>query len=198
MADQHFSPVFLRNATAYGLSPRLRFDLVLNNLTAWAVAKRQVLIKSDGTPWRPIVHNEDIARAFMAAARAPRERVHNEAFNIGREEENYQIRDLAEIVRQVVPNCLIEYAPGGEPDKRSYRVSFEKVRKQLPEFQPQWTARKGAEQLYEAYSRVGVSVEDFEGPRFRRISTLKRLIAEGKIDSSLRWTTRVAPDVAVA
>ncbi|MCS0493960.1 SDR family oxidoreductase [Ancylobacter sp. MQZ15Z-1] len=189
MADRDFSPVFLRNATAYGLSPRLRFDLVLNNLTAWAVAKGRVLIKSDGTPWRPIVHIEDITRAFIAAARAPRERVHNEAFNIGRDEENYQIRDIADMVEQVVPDCVIEYAPGGEPDKRSYSVSFAKVRRQLPEFQPQWTARRGVEQLYEAYRQVGVSVEDFEGPRFRRIDTLKRLIAEGRLDASLRWTS---------
>ncbi|MCJ8145231.1 SDR family oxidoreductase [Ancylobacter sp. A5.8] len=188
MADRNFSPVFLRNATAYGLSPRLRFDLVLNNLTAWAVAKSRVLIKSDGTPWRPIVHIEDITRAFIAAARAPRERVHNEAFNIGRDEENYQIRGLADMVEQIVPNCVIEYAPGGEPDKRSYSVSFEKVRRQLPEFQPQWTARRGVEQLYAAYREVGVTVEDFEGPRFRRIDTLKRLIAEGRLDASLRWT----------
>lgn len=191
LADAHFSPVFLRNATAYGVSPRLRFDLVLNNLVAWAVAKGTVLIKSDGTPWRPIVHIEDIIRAFIAAARAPRERVHNQAFNIGRDAENYQVRALAEIVREVVPGCVVEYAPGGEPDKRSYRVSFEKARTQLPEFQPQWTARKGAAQLYEAYRRVGISVEDFEGPRFRRISTLRGLIAEGSLDAGLRWVTPV-------
>ncbi len=192
LADQNFSPVFLRNATAYGLSPRMRFDLVLNNLVAWATASGRVLIKSDGTPWRPIVHIEDITRALIAAATAPRERIHNEAFNIGRNEENYQVRDIAEIVRQVVPDCVIDYAPGGEPDKRSYAVSFDKVKRQLPEFKPQWTARMGAEQLYAAYREVGVSVEDFEGPRFRRINTLKKLMAEGRVDPSLCWRKTLA------
>lgn len=189
MADAHFSPVFLRNATAYGVSPRMRFDLVLNNLVAWAVAKGSVLIKSDGTPWRPLVHIEDISRAFIAAARAPREHVHNQAFNIGCETENYQVRDLAEIVRDVVPGCTIDYAPGGEPDRRSYRVNFDKARRKLPGFRPEWTARRGAAQLYEACRRAAISVEYFEGPRFRRISTLQRLMAEGKLDANLRWVT---------
>lgn len=188
LADAHFSPVFLRNATAYGYSPRMRFDLVLNNLVAHAVASRKILIKSDGTPWRPIVHIEDIVNGFMAAARAPRERVHGQAFNIGRACENYKISQIADIVKDVVPGCEIDYAPGGEPDKRSYQVNFSKVEKQLPEFQPKWTARKGAEQLYEAYTRVGVTVADFEGPRFRRIDTLKTHMAAGRIDTNLRWT----------
>lgn len=188
LADAHFSPVFLRNATAYGHSPRMRFDLVLNNLVAHAVASRKILIKSDGTPWRPIVHIEDIVNGFMAAARAPRERVHGQAFNIGRASENYKISQIADIVKDVVPGCEIDYAPGGEPDKRSYQVNFSKVEIQLPEFQPKWTARKGAEQLYEAYTRVGVTVADFEGPRFRRIDTLKTHMAAGRIDTNLRWT----------
>jgi nucleoside-diphosphate-sugar epimerase len=187
LASEDFSPVFLRNATAYGFSPRMRFDLVLNNLTAWAVATGRVFIKSDGTPWRPIVHIEDISRAFIAALIASKERIHNESFNIGRDDENYQIRDIAEIVKQVVPNTTVEIAADGEPDKRSYRVDFGKVQRQLPEFQPQWTARKGAEQLYEAYSRIGVSVDDFEGPRFRRIDTIKKMMSEGLIDQTLRW-----------
>jgi nucleoside-diphosphate-sugar epimerase len=192
LADAAFSPVFLRNATVYGMSSRLRFDLVLNNLVAHAVATGKILIKSDGTPWRPIVHIEDVIAAFSAAARAPRERVHNESYNIGRDDENYQVRDIAEIVRQVVPGCVVEYAPGGEPDKRSYRVDFGKVRRQLPEFQPRWTARMGAEQLYAAYGRVGVTLADFEGPRFRRIDLLKQLLAEGAIDDTLRWAASVA------
>lgn len=201
LADTNFSPVFLRNATAYGVSPRMRFDLVLNNLTAWAVARGSVLIKSDGTPWRPVVHITDITRAFIAAALAPRENIHNEAFNIGQAEDNYQICDLANMVEDVVPGCRIDYAPGGEPDRRSYRVSFEKARRQLPGFEPQWNARRGVEQLYAAFRRVGVSVEDFEGPRFRRIGTLRRLIDEGRLPASLhgvRLDTPVAARLTAA
>jgi nucleoside-diphosphate-sugar epimerase len=187
LATEAFSPVFLRNATVYGWSPRMRFDLVLNNLTAHAIATGKILIKSDGTPWRPIVHVEDVGRAFIAAINAPRERVHNQAYNIGQTSENYQIRDIADIVKDVVPGTEVTYAPGGEPDKRSYRVDFGKVQRELPEWQPQWNARKGAEQLRDAYQRVGVTLEDFEGPRFRRIDLLKRLMSEGKVDKTLRW-----------
>jgi nucleoside-diphosphate-sugar epimerase len=134
LADERFSPVFLRNATAYGVSPRLRFDIVLNNLVAWAYATGRVLIKSDGTPWRPIIHIEDISRAFIAALNAPRERVHNQAFNVGRNEQNYRIRELAEIVKETVPSCEIEYAQDAGPDKRTYRVDFSKIARVLPEF----------------------------------------------------------------
>ncbi len=186
LADANFTPVFLRNATAYGLSPRLRFDLVLNNLVAHAVATGKILIKSDGTPWRPIVHIEDIIRAFVAAATAPKARVHNQAFNIGRNDENYQVRDIANIVGEVVPNTTVVIAGEGEPDKRSYRVNFDKVTQQLPEFKPVWTARAGAEQLCEAYQRVGIKLDDFEGPRFRRIDTLKAMLADGSVDATLR------------
>lgn len=189
LADENFCPVYLRNATAYGVSPRLRFDLVLNNLVAWAMTTGQVYIKSDGTPWRPIVHIEDITRAFVAAMNAPREVVFNQAFNVGLDSENYQIRDLANIVQEVVPNCQIEYAPGGEPDKRSYQVDFGKINRLLPEFKPEWNARKGAEQLYETYQRVGLKLDDFEGPRYRRIDHIRRLLAEGQLDKSLRWAT---------
>ena len=188
LATDAFSPVFLRNATVYGWSPRMRFDLVLNNLVAHAVSTGKILIKSDGTPWRPIVHAEDVGRAFIAALQAPRERIHNEAFNIGLDDENFQIRDLAEIVKETVAGTEVTYAPGGEPDKRSYRVDFGKVRRQLPEWQPQWTARKGAVQLRDAYQRVGISLQDFEGPRFRRIDLLKRLMSEDKVDNTLRWS----------
>lgn len=186
LADGSFTPVFLRPATAYGLSPRLRFDLVLNNLVAWAVTKKLIFLKSDGSPWRPIVHIEDISRAFIAALEAPRDVVHNQAFNVGRSEHNYQIRDIAEIVAQVVPGCRIEYAADSGPDKRSYRVTFEKIAKALPAFKPQWDARKGAEQLYQAYLKSGLTLEEFEGPRFQRIAHIKSLIAGGKIDSQLR------------
>ena len=187
LADSRFSPTFLRNATAYGVSPRLRFDLVLNNLVAWAFTTGRVYIKSDGTPWRPIVHIEDISRAFLAALEAPREVVHNEAFNVGRSEENYQVRDLAEIVKETVPGCKIEYAADAGPDKRCYRVDFSRISRALPGFQPQWDARKGARELYEAYQKVDLRHEDFEGPRYKRIDHLQGLLASRRLDSTLRW-----------
>jgi nucleoside-diphosphate-sugar epimerase len=187
LASPDFSPTYLRNATAYGVSPRLRFDLVLNNLVAWAFTTGRVYIKSDGTPWRPIVHIEDISRAFLAALEAPREAVHNQAFNIGRSEENYQIRDLADIVKETVPGCSIEYAPDGAPDKRCYRVDFSRVARVLPGFKPLWTARRGAQQLLDAYRKAGLRLEDFEGPRYMRIDHIRGLLASGRLDSNLRW-----------
>jgi nucleoside-diphosphate-sugar epimerase len=189
LADAQFSPTFLRNATAYGVSPRLRFDLVLNNLTAWAYARGRVHIKSDGTPWRPIVHIEDISRAFMAVLAAPREVVHNEALNVGQTDENYRVRQLADIVQNVVPGSRVEYAEGGGPDPRCYRVDFSKIQRLLPEFKPQWNARRGAEELYDAYRRGGLVIEDCEGPRFKRIDHLKHLLATERIDATLRWRT---------
>ena len=189
LADARFSPTFLRNATAYGVSPRLRFDLVLNNLTAWAYAKGRVHIKSDGTPWRPIVHIEDISRAFMAVLAAPGEVVHNQALNVGQTEENYRVRELAEIVQAVVPGSRVEYAEGGGPDPRCYRVDFGKIKQLLPEFKPQWNARRGAEELYDAYRRGGLVIEDCEGPRFKRIDHLKHLMATEQVDATLRWRT---------
>jgi nucleoside-diphosphate-sugar epimerase len=188
LANDRFSPTFLRNATAYGVSPRLRFDLVLNNLMAWAYAEGRVHIKSDGTPWRPIVHIEDISRAFLAALQAPRGAVHNQAFNVGQTEENYQIRDLAEIVREVVPGSRVEYAADGGPDPRCYRVEFGKIHRLLPDFKPRWNARRGAEELYAAYRQVGLVIGDCEGTRFKRIEHLKSLMASGRVDATLRWT----------
>ncbi len=187
LADANFSPTYLRNATAYGVSPLLRFDLVLNNLVAWALTTRQVYIKSDGTPWRPIVHIEDISRAFLAVLHAPRNLVHNEAFNVGRNEENYRIRELADIVRETVPGSAIEYAPDGGPDKRCYRVDCSKLPRVLPEFQPRWDARKGAQELYTAYQRVGLRLEDFEGPRYKRIDHIRQLLQTQRLDKTLRW-----------
>lgn len=187
LASPDFSPTYLRNATAYGVSPRLRFDLVLNNLVAWAFTTGRVYIKSDGTPWRPIVHIKDISRAFLAALEAPREVVHNQAFNIGRSEENYKICDLADIVKETVPGCSIEYAPDGAPDKRCYRVDFSRVARVLPGFKPQWTARQGAQQLLDAYREAGLRLEDFEGPRYMRIDHIRGLLASGRLDSNLRW-----------
>jgi len=189
LAGPKFSPVYLRNATAYGVSPRLRFDLVLNNLTAWALTTGRVFIKSDGTPWRPIVHIEDISRAFLAALEAPRELVHNQAFNVGQSKENYQIRDLAEIVKETIPGCTIEYAAGAGPDKRCYRADFTRIAKTLPAFQPKWDARSGARELYEAYKKVGLRLEDFEGARYKRIDHIQGLLASGRLNSALRWQT---------
>jgi len=188
MANEHFSPTFLRASTAYGLSPRIRFDLVLNNLTAWAFTKGLVYLKSDGTPWRPVVHVEDIARAYQAILTAPIETVHNCAFNVGTTTENYQISELAEIVQEVVPNCRIEYADDAGPDKRCYRVDCNLLSRTVHSFKPQWTVRRGVEQLYEAYSRIGLTHDDFEGPRFKRIDHVKLLLSDGKLDPSLRWT----------
>jgi nucleoside-diphosphate-sugar epimerase len=187
MADATFSPTFLRNATAYGVSARLRGDLVVNNLVGYAFTMGEVLIKSDGTPWRPLVHIEDIARAFLAVLHAPRELVHNQAFNVGRTEENYQVRELAEMVQEVVPGTTVKYAEDASPDLRNYRVDTSKIMRSLPEFQPQWTVRKGIEELYEAYKRYGLTLDEFLSSRYLRIKHVRELQAQGRLDLRLRW-----------
>jgi nucleoside-diphosphate-sugar epimerase len=185
LADDEFSPIYLRNATAYGVSPRMRFDIVLNNLTAWAFTSGEVLLKSDGSPWRPLVHIEDIARAFLTVLEAPREIVHNEAFNIGSTTENYQMRELAEIVVETVPGSRMCFAPGASPDARNYRVSCDKAASMLG-FKTEWDARRGARELYEAYREIGLTVDQFEGPRYQRISHVRHLLEQGFLDERLR------------
>jgi nucleoside-diphosphate-sugar epimerase len=191
LADDSFSPTYLRNATAYGVSPRLRVDVVVNNLVGYAHSTGQILIQSDGTPWRPLVHVEDIANAFIAVLDAPRELVHDEAFNVGASAENYRIRDVAEIVEEVVPGARASFAEGGGPDKRSYQVDCSKITRVLPDFQPSWTVRRGVEELYEAYARNGLTFDEFTGSRYLRINRVRELQESGRLDDELRWRVPV-------
>ena len=196
LADEQFSPTFLRNATAYGVSPALRLDLVLNNLMGWAVTTGEIRLESDGSPWRPLIHVEDIGWAFLAALSAPREVIHNQIFNVGRNDENYQIRALAQIVGEIMPECRVEFAARPSTDHRSYRVSFDKFARSLPEFQPRWDARGGAAQLHRAYQEAGLSKADFEGPRYKRAECVRGLLDAGRLDHRLRWAPAAAPPQA--
>jgi nucleoside-diphosphate-sugar epimerase len=193
LAAAGFSPTYLRNATAYGVSPRLRVDLVLNNLAASAVTTGRIHMLSDGTPWRPLVHVEDIARAFLAVLAAPAEVVHDQAFNVGQTAANYRIRELAEVVAEVVPGCRITYADGAGPDKRCYRVDCGKIERLLPHWRPRWDARSGARQLVDAYRAAGLTEEQFRGARYVRLSRIRELRAEGSLDPHLRWLGATAP-----
>lgn len=193
LADERFSPTFLRSATAYGVSPRLRFDVVVNNLVGCAFTTGEVLIHSDGTPWRPLVHVEDMARAFLAVLKAPRALVHNQAFNLGRSEENYRVRELAEMVQRVVPGSRVRYAAGAGPDPRCYRVDCSKLARTLPEFQPRWNVHRGIEQLYRAFRDEGLTQELFAGDRYLRIAHIRKLQREGHLDPTLRWTAAGLP-----
>lgn len=186
LASPTFSPVLMRNATAYGVSPRLRVDLVLNNLVGWAVTTGRVRILSDGTPWRPLVHIRDIAAATVALLEAPAELVHAEAFNVGRDDENYQVRDLAVIARDAAGDAEIEYAGTGDPDRRSYRVDFGKLSRTLPQLELPWTAAAGAVELAEAYRAEDLTLEEFESSRYTRLTRLRESIAAGALDRALR------------
>jgi nucleoside-diphosphate-sugar epimerase len=192
LADDSFSPTFLRNATAYGVSARLRGDLVVNNLVGHAVAEGRVLLKSDGTPWRPLVHIEDIARAFLAVVEAPRDTVHLAAYNVGRSEENFRIRDVAETIEAVVPDSRVDFAAGAGPDKRNYRVDFSLIERELPTFRPVWTVRKGVEELHAAYVEHGLSLEHLTGAQLQRIKHIRRLQETGVLDSGMRMHREVA------
>jgi nucleoside-diphosphate-sugar epimerase len=187
LATAAFSPVFLRNATAYGVSPRMRVDLVLSNLIGWAVTTGQVRITSDGSPWRPLVHIRDIAAAMIAALHAPRAAIHNQAFNVGRERDNFQVRDIAEIVRATVPGATVTYAAGGTPDRRSYRVDFTKIRMRLPGFIPAWDVERGAREAYDAFRRAHFGPAERDGRKFIRLKQLSYLRETGRLDADLRW-----------
>jgi nucleoside-diphosphate-sugar epimerase len=191
LADQRFSPTYLRNATAYGVSPRLRADVMVNNLVGYAYLSGEVLVKSDGTPWRPLVHVEDIASAFLAVLHAPREVVHDQAFNVGRTDQNFRVREVAEMVHAVVPGSAVTYAEGGGPDPRCYRVDCDKLPRLVPEYRPRWTVESGIRELYDAYSAAGLTREEFLGSKYLRIERIRELRSRGRLDDDLRWTRKV-------
>jgi len=186
IADDKFSPVYLRNATAYGVSRRLRADIVVNNLVGHAFTTGKVLLQSDGTPWRPLVHIRDIIHAFLVMLTAPKDAIHNQAFNVGRSKENFRIREVATLVAEVVPNCEVAFAPGASPDTRNYQVDFRKIETKLPGYAPQWTLRKGIEELYQAYKSAGLTKEQFLGPRYYRLRTVNGLQERKMLDDQLR------------
>lgn len=190
LATDGFSPVLLRSATAFGLSPRHRFDVVINNLAAWAATTGRVLLKSDGSAWRPVVHVADMAAAFSAVLEAPRDAVHAETFNVGQTSENYRVRELAAIVARHVPGCRVELASGAGPDARCYRVRCDRIRERVPSFRPAWDADRGARQVLEACRREELTPEAFEGPTYKRIAHLRGLIDDGLVDDTLRPVRR--------
>ena len=185
LADRNFTPMYLRNATAYGVSRRLRGDIVVNNLVGHAVTTGKVLLQSDGTPWRPLVHIRDIIAAIAAGLTAPKEAIHNQAFNIGRNGENYRIRDVANLVAEVVPNCQVAFAPGASADTRNYRVDFTKVETRLPGYKPTWTLKAGIQELYDAYKQ-SLAPEDWSGSKYIRLKTIRSLQERGLLDHDLR------------
>lgn len=193
LADDNFSPTYLRNATAYGASTRLRLDIVVNNLTAVAFTAGQVRLESDGSPWRPLVHIEDISRAFLAMLEAPRELVHDQAFNVGRSQDNVQIRDIAEMVREAVPGSTVTFAAGAGPDLRNYRVDFAKLEETFPDLKLRWTVRDGVTELIGAYAEHGLTYDDFTSARYVRLRRIRELLAAESIDEMLRWKDKPQP-----
>jgi nucleoside-diphosphate-sugar epimerase len=189
LADESFTPTFLRSATAFGVSTRLRGDLVVNNLVGYAATSGQVLIKSDGMPWRPLVHIEDISRAFTAVLEAPRELVHNESFNVGQTAENYRVKEIAQMVAEVVPGARVTYAGDASPDTRNYRVNCDKIRKVLASFDPRWSVREGVEEVYTAYCEHGTTSEEFLSSSFVRLKKIRELQTDGRLDDTLSWRT---------
>jgi nucleoside-diphosphate-sugar epimerase len=189
MAGDDFSPVFLRNATAYGASPRMRFDIVLNNLAGLAWTTREIRMTSDGSPWRPLVHGLDIARAIMEVLAASRDAVHQEVFNVGDTNHNYRVREIAEIVGEVFPGCQVAFGPPGG-DNRSYRVSFEKIRRHLPEFRCEWDARRGAEELRDVFQRIEMTEDVFQHRSFIRLKQLEYLIRTSQLDEHFFWRSK--------
>jgi nucleoside-diphosphate-sugar epimerase len=189
LAGDDFSPTFLRNATAFGASPRMRFDLVLNNLAGAAWTSGEIRMTSDGTPWRPLVHALDIAQAIVRTLEAPRERVHGQAVNVGSNDQNYQVKEIAEVVGEVFQGCRLTFGELGG-DTRSYRVSFDKIRDVLPGFECRWDALRGARQLHDVFREVGLTTRDFESRAFTRLAQLRHLIDTGRIDRSFRWVAR--------
>jgi nucleoside-diphosphate-sugar epimerase len=181
LADDNFSPTYLRNATAYGSSPRLRADIVVNNLTGTAFTQGSVRLQSDGSPWRPLVHVEDISRAFLALLEAPRDVIHNQAFNVGRDEDVVQIRTIAEQVSDIT-GAPVSFAAGAGPDTRNYQVDFSKIQTTVPAFQPQWTVPRGIEEIWKDAHNRGLTTEDFEGPRYVRLQRIQQLASQGRLN----------------
>lgn len=191
MADDNFSPAYLRNATAYGASPRMRFDIVLNNLAGLAWTTKEIKMISDGTPWRPLVHGLDIAQVISRVLEAPRPTVHNEIFNVGDTAHNYTVKEIAQIVGDVFPGCQVSFGQQGA-DNRSYRVSFDKIQSHLPHFKCQWDARRGAEQLRAVFQQIDMTRETFASPGFTRLKQLEHLIRTQQIDQNFFWKNGTA------
>jgi nucleoside-diphosphate-sugar epimerase len=187
LATDTFSPTFLRNGTVYGLSPRMRFDTVFNSLIGSAVTKGRVVVYSDGKPWRPVVHVDDVARAFLAVLEAPLESVHDQAFNTGAERLNHQVIDLAAIAVRTVPGATLEVLARPDADQRTYRTDFSKFARTFPDFRFRWEPESGARQLYDAFVEIGLTEEQFSGPRFIRLRWLQSLLERGLLDDDLRW-----------
>src|SRR5688572_7438732 len=192
LADETFSPTYIRAATAYGVSPRFRADLVVNNLVGYALTQGDIFVKSDGTPWRPLVHIEDISRAYTALLQSPRENVHNRAFNVGRTQENYQVRDIVSMVADAIPGTKVRYAEGAGPDLRCYQVDCSRIETEIPEYQPRWTVRAGVEEVRDAFMRINMTKEEFLGPRYLRIGQIKLLQTQGLLDGNMRWLAKAA------